>query len=100
MAARWAAYLVRAFRGFLHQFGYGLPEFVNKPNLKSYEFNATALATPGLWNSEWTWHGPFFEKIKDRLVQPITPGGGGGPFAGGSGGAGQTSRRRRLRRSN
>jgi predicted TIM-barrel fold metal-dependent hydrolase len=48
-------------------------------------------ATAGLWNPEWTSHGPFFEKIKDRLVQPITPGGGGGPFAGGSGGAGQTT---------
>ena len=31
------------------------------------------------------------KKIKDRLVQPIVPGGGGGPFAGGSGGAGQTT---------
>ena len=52
---------------------------------------AAVHATPGLWNPEWTSHGPFFEKIKDRLVQPITPGGGGGPFAGGSGGAGQTT---------
>jgi hypothetical protein len=47
--------------------------------------------TPGLRNPEWTSHGLFFEKIKDRLVQPIAPGGGGGPFAGGSGGAGQTT---------
>jgi hypothetical protein len=23
----------------------------------------------GLWNPEWTSHGPFFEKIKDRLVR-------------------------------
>ena len=44
-------------------------------------------STPGLWNPEWTSHGPFFEKIKDRLVQPALPGGGGGPFAGGSSGA-------------
>jgi hypothetical protein len=41
-------------------------------------------ATPGLWNPEWTSHGPFFEKIKDRLAQPAVPGGGGGPFAGGA----------------
>ena len=47
-------------------------------------------ATPGLWNPEWSSHGPFFEKIKDRLAQPPVPGGGGGPFAGGSGGAGQS----------
>ena len=25
------------------------------------------IATPGLWNPEWTSHGPFFEKVKDRL---------------------------------
>jgi predicted TIM-barrel fold metal-dependent hydrolase len=43
---------------------------------------AAVHATPGLWNPEWTSHGPFFEKIKDRLVQPALPGGGGGPFAG------------------
>jgi hypothetical protein len=36
-------------------------------------------ATPGLWHPEWTSHGPFFEKIKDRLVQPIAPGGAAGP---------------------
>ena len=51
---------------------------------------AAVHATPGLWNPEWTSHGPFFEKIKDRLVQPPVPGGGGGPLAGGSGGAGQS----------
>jgi predicted TIM-barrel fold metal-dependent hydrolase len=51
---------------------------------------AAVHAAPGLWNPEWTSHGPFFEKIKDRLAQPPVPGGGGGPFAGGSGGAGQS----------
>jgi len=59
--------------------------------LERLGITAAVHATPGLWNSEWTSHGPFFEKIKDRLVQPITPGGGAGPFAGGSGGAGQTT---------
>ena len=48
---------------------------------------AAVHATPGLWNPEWTSHGPFFEKMKDRLIQPALPGGGGGPFAGGSSGA-------------
>jgi len=51
---------------------------------------AAVHATPGLWNPEWTSHGPFFEKVKDRMAQPPVPGGGGGPFAGGSGGAGQS----------
>jgi predicted TIM-barrel fold metal-dependent hydrolase len=27
---------------------------------------AAVHPTPGLWNPEWTSHGPFFEKIKDR----------------------------------
>jgi predicted TIM-barrel fold metal-dependent hydrolase len=51
---------------------------------------AAVHATPGLWNPEWTSHGPFFEKMKNRLTHPITPGGGGGPFAGGAGGTAQT----------
>jgi predicted TIM-barrel fold metal-dependent hydrolase len=55
--------------------------------LERLGITAAVHATPGLWNPEWTSHGPFFEKIKDRLVQPALPGGGGGPFAGGSSGA-------------
>ena len=58
--------------------------------LERLGITAAVHATPGLWNPEWTSHGPFFEKVKDRLVQPALPGGGGGPFAGGSGGAAQT----------
>ena len=58
--------------------------------LERLGITAAVHATPGLWNPEWTSHGPFFEKIKDRLAQPPVPGGGGGPFAGGSGGAGQS----------
>jgi len=58
--------------------------------LERVRITAAVHATPGLWNPEWTSHGPFFEKVKDRLVQPPVPGGGGGPFAGGSGAAGQS----------
>jgi predicted TIM-barrel fold metal-dependent hydrolase len=59
--------------------------------LERLGITAAVHPTAGLWNPEWTSHGPFFEKIKDRLVQPAAPGGGGGPFAGGSGGAAQTT---------
>jgi uncharacterized protein len=45
---------------------------------------AAVHPTPGLWNPEWTSHGQFIEKMKDRLAQPAVPGGGGGPFAGGA----------------
>ena len=51
--------------------------------LERLGMTAAVHATPGLWNPEWTSHGPFFEKIKYRLAQPAVPGGGGGPFAGG-----------------
>src|SRR3954447_4230616 len=59
--------------------------------LERLGITAAVHATPGLWNPEWTSHGPFFEKRRDRRAQPLAPGGGGGPFAGGSGGAGQTT---------
>jgi Amidohydrolase len=58
--------------------------------LEQLGITAAVHASPGLWNPEWTSHGPFFEKIKDRLTHPVTPGGGGGPFAGGAGGSAQT----------
>jgi predicted TIM-barrel fold metal-dependent hydrolase len=42
--------------------------------------------TAGLWNPEWTSHGPFFEKVKGRLNhRAFTTAGGGGPAAGGGG---------------
>jgi len=41
--------------------------------LERLRITAAVHATPGLWNPEWTSHGPFFEKVKDRLVQPIAP---------------------------
>jgi len=47
--------------------------------------------TAGLWNPEWTSHGPFFEKIRRRLGQTPLPAGGGGPFAGGTAGLASTS---------
>jgi len=59
--------------------------------LERLGITAAVHATPGLWNPEWTSHGQFFEKMKDRLVQPALPGGGGGPFAGGSSGAAGTT---------
>jgi predicted TIM-barrel fold metal-dependent hydrolase len=58
--------------------------------LERLGITAAVHPTPGLWNPEWTSHGQFIEKMKDRLTQPPVPGGGGGPFAGGSGGAGQS----------
>ena len=52
----------------------------------------TAAVHPmsGLWNPEWTSHGPFLEKMKGRLHQgsPLS-GGGGGPLAGGGSGEGR-----------
>ncbi len=48
---------------------------------------AAVHPTPGLWNPEWTSHGPFFEKMRGRLHQPVLNTGGGGPFSGGGNGA-------------
>ncbi len=43
--------------------------------------------TAGLWNPEWTSHGPFIEKIKGRLNHTTFMWEvGGGPFAGGGNG--------------
>jgi predicted TIM-barrel fold metal-dependent hydrolase len=54
--------------------------------LERLGITAAVHPTPGLWNPEWTSHGPFFEKIKGRLSQPAIPGGGGGPASGGGSG--------------
>ncbi|MSP03799.1 MAG: amidohydrolase [Acetobacteraceae bacterium] len=51
---------------------------------------AAVHPTPGLWNPEWTSHGPFAEKIKNRMSQPAVMGGGGGPGSGGGNGAAGT----------
>ena len=52
--------------------------------LERLDITAAVHPTPGLWNPEWTSHGPFMEKINGRLGQTnFLSGGGGGPFAGG-----------------
>ncbi len=52
--------------------------------LERLDITAAVHPTPGLWNPEWTSHGPFIEKINGRLGQGnFLSGGGGGPFAGG-----------------
>ena len=53
--------------------------------LETLGLTAAVHPTAGLWNPEWTSHGPFIEKVKGRLNQsPALGGGGGGAFAGGS----------------
>jgi len=52
---------------------------------------AAVHPSPGLWNPEWTSHGPFIEKVKSRLAQPAIMAGGGGPGSGGGNGAAGTS---------
>jgi len=54
--------------------------------LEGLGLTAAVHPTPGLWNPEWTSHGPFFEKIRGRLHQAPLIGGGVGPFAGGGSG--------------
>jgi len=54
--------------------------------LESLGLTAAVHPTPGLWNPEWTSHGPFVEKIRGRLHQAPLIGGGVGPFAGGGSG--------------
>jgi predicted TIM-barrel fold metal-dependent hydrolase len=54
--------------------------------LAKLEMPAAVHATPGLNNPEWTSHGPFIEKVKNRLGQTnIRGNAGAGPFAGGGG---------------
>jgi predicted TIM-barrel fold metal-dependent hydrolase len=52
--------------------------------LESLELAAAVHPTAGLWNPEWTSHGPFMEKVKGRLNHhQFIAVAGGGPFAGG-----------------
>ncbi len=53
--------------------------------LETLGLAAAVHPAAGLWNPEWTSHGPFVEKVSGRLSQTAgLGGGGGGPFAGGS----------------
>lgn len=57
--------------------------------LETLEVTAAVHPTAGLWNPEWTSHGPFVEKIKNRLNQrTFVSDAGGGPTAGGGNGIG------------
>lgn len=52
--------------------------------LESLELAAAVHPAAGLWNPEWTSHGPFMEKVKGRLNHhQFIAVAGGGPFAGG-----------------
>ncbi|HJU12084.1 MAG TPA: amidohydrolase family protein [Candidatus Binataceae bacterium] len=52
--------------------------------LERLELTAAVHPTAGLWNPEWTSHGPFMEKVKSRLNHhQFIAVAGGGPFAGG-----------------
>jgi predicted TIM-barrel fold metal-dependent hydrolase len=52
--------------------------------LESLDLALAVHPTAGLWNPEWTSHGPFFEKVKGRLNQhTLIVNSGGGPAAGG-----------------
>ena len=55
--------------------------------LEKFEITAAVHPASGLWNPEWTSHGPFIEKMKDRLSQrSLLTEAGGGPDAGGGNG--------------
>jgi len=52
--------------------------------LENLGLTAAVHPTAGLWNPEWTSHGPFAEKVKGRLNHhSFIATAGGGPFAGG-----------------
>ena len=57
--------------------------------LERLEMTAAVHPSAGLWNPEWTSHGPFIEKVKNRLAQRTAfTDTGGGPAAGGGNGMG------------
>jgi predicted TIM-barrel fold metal-dependent hydrolase len=59
--------------------------------LENLGMTAAVHSSAGLWNPEWTSHGPFIEKVKGRLNQRSAIADlGGGPSAGGGGGMGFT----------
>ncbi len=82
---------IACFRGAFIRPAFVEERYLNHPyynplwaELESLGIAAAVHSTPGLWNPEWTSHGPFIEKVKGRLPQNGFLGfGGGGPFAGG-----------------
>jgi predicted TIM-barrel fold metal-dependent hydrolase len=59
--------------------------------LETLGLTAAVHPTAGLWNPEWTSHGPFAEKVKNRAGQNPLPAGGAGPFSGGGAGRASTA---------
>jgi len=59
--------------------------------LETLGLAAAVHPTAGLWNPEWTSHGPFAEKVKNRTGQNPLPAGGAGPFSGGGAGRASTA---------
>jgi predicted TIM-barrel fold metal-dependent hydrolase len=59
--------------------------------LEEHGLVAAVHPTAGLWNPEWTSHGPFVEKVKNRSGQTPIPAGGAGPSSGGSAGLASTT---------
>jgi predicted TIM-barrel fold metal-dependent hydrolase len=82
---------IPCFRGVFIRPAFIEDRYLNHPyyeplwaELEASGVTAAVHSTPGLWNPEWTSHGPFIEKIKSRLSQSGGFfGAGGGPGAGG-----------------
>ena len=82
---------IPCFRGVFIRPAFIEDRYLNHPYYEPLwaELEASGMAaavhpTPGLWNPEWTSHGPFIEKVKTRLTQSGGFfGAGGGPGSGG-----------------
>ena len=82
---------IPCFRGVFIRPAFVENRYLNHPyyepvwaELETLGVAAAVHSTPGLWNPEWTSHGPFIEKVKGRLTQiGGFFGAGGGPTAGG-----------------
>ena len=82
---------IPSFRGVFIRPAFVEDRFLNHPyyeplwaELETLGVAAAVHSTPGLWNPEWTSHGPFIEKVKGRLTQVGGFfGAGAGPTAGG-----------------
>jgi predicted TIM-barrel fold metal-dependent hydrolase len=82
---------IPCFRGVFIRPAFIENRYLNHPyyepvwaELETLGVAAAVHSTPGLWNPEWTSHGPFIEKVKGRMTQlGGFFGAGGGPTAGG-----------------